>query len=135
MSSLSGSEELMAASKDLVRKKIKSALEKFYVHFSVECKQQMKEMSLTCRSPDGQPARIPCCSKLPSPGGEGGGDGVAAVDDDGAVVIVFFVVAVVVLMMLLMVLLLLLLLLLLVVVVMMLLTVRCCLCCCFCRCC
>ena len=37
-------------------------------------------MSLTCRFPGGQPARTPCCSRLPSP------------DDDDVVDNVFVVV-------------------------------------------
>ena len=39
-------------------------------------------MSLTCRFPGGQPARIPCCSRLPSPD-DGDYD-----DDDDVVAIV-----------------------------------------------
>ena len=35
-------------------------------------------MSLTCRFPGGQPARTPCCSRLPSPDD----DVVVVVDDD-----------------------------------------------------
>ena len=45
--------------------------------------KRVEQLSLTCRFPGGLPARIPCCSKLPSPDHNDYDDAVDGCVDDG----------------------------------------------------